>query len=105
MERRNIVPEAQEKSVNRPDPVWTHTECRKVLLCCHSDMPSRFLTIAAWLAVFSPMGIGKDINIVKHYRDTANKLIDAALADESGYEKLTYLCDRIGNRLSGSENL
>jgi Zn-dependent M28 family amino/carboxypeptidase len=31
--------------------------------------------------------------------------VDASLADDAGYEKLTYLCDRIGNRLSGSENL
>ncbi|MFL6450406.1 MAG: M20/M25/M40 family metallo-hydrolase [Bryobacteraceae bacterium] len=57
------------------------------------------------MAVFSTVTAAKDINIVKHYRDTANKLIDAALADQSGYDKLTYLCDRIGNRLSGSENL
>ncbi|MFL6416475.1 MAG: peptidase M28 family protein, partial [Bryobacteraceae bacterium] len=47
----------------------------------------------------------KEINISKKYKDPANKLIDAALADEAGYEKLTYLCDRIGNRLSGSESL
>lgn len=39
------------------------------------------------------------------YRTTADKLIDAALADEAGYAKLSYLCDRIGNRLSGSESL
>lgn len=31
--------------------------------------------------------------------------MEAALADDAGYEKLVYLCDRIGNRLSGSENL
>ena len=39
------------------------------------------------------------------YRDTANKLIDAALVDNDGYAKLSYLCDRIGDRLSGSESL
>ena len=39
------------------------------------------------------------------YRTPANKLIDAALADNEGYAKLAYLCDRIGNRLSGSESL
>src|SRR3982751_5371306 len=44
-------------------------------------------------------------NVAKAYRDAARKLIDAALADEAGYEKLSYLCDRIGNRLSGSDNL
>src|SRR5579863_7684514 len=39
------------------------------------------------------------------YRVTADKIIDAALEDHAGYEKLSYLCDRIGNRLSGSPAL
>jgi hypothetical protein len=39
------------------------------------------------------------------YRETADKLIDAALEDTAGYEKLSYLCDRIGNRISGSAAL
>jgi Zn-dependent M28 family amino/carboxypeptidase len=41
----------------------------------------------------------------KSYRDAAGKIIDAALEDTAGYEKLSYLCDRIGNRLSGSTAL
>lgn len=41
----------------------------------------------------------------EHYQDAANKLIGAALQDNDGYARLTYLCDRIGNRLSGSESL
>jgi Peptidase family M28 len=39
------------------------------------------------------------------YREPAQKLIEAALSDDGGYEKLSWLCDRVGNRLSGSENL
>ena len=39
------------------------------------------------------------------YRDTATRLINAALSDDGGYAKLSYLCDRIGNRLGGSESL
>lgn len=35
----------------------------------------------------------------------ADKLIDAALADNEGYNRLAYLCYRIGNRLSGSAGL
>jgi carboxypeptidase Q len=35
----------------------------------------------------------------------ATKLIDAALADDEGYAKLTWLCDRIGPRLAGSAGL
>ncbi len=39
------------------------------------------------------------------YRTTADRLIDASLADNGAYQKLSYLCDRIGNRLSGSKAL
>ena len=41
----------------------------------------------------------------EQYRDTANKLIDAALADEAGLKRFEYLCYRIGNRLSGTQPL
>ncbi len=47
----------------------------------------------------------EDGGIAQKYGGTANQIIDAALQDEAGYAKLVYLCDRIGNRLSGSENL
>lgn len=43
--------------------------------------------------------------VAETYRAAADKLIDAALADTDGYTKLSYLCDRIGNRLSGSPGL
>src|SRR3954451_21177643 len=39
------------------------------------------------------------------YQDTANKLIDAALASDAGLNRLEYLCYRSGNRLSGSPAL
>ena len=35
----------------------------------------------------------------------ARKIIDAALADTEGYQKLAFLCDRIGPRLAGSSAL
>ena len=44
-------------------------------------------------------------DLTSQYRETADKLIDAALADREGYERLAYLCYRIGNRLSGSPAL
>jgi carboxypeptidase Q len=40
-----------------------------------------------------------------HYQPTADKLIDAALADDGGLNRLEYLCYQIGSRLSGSEAL
>ncbi len=39
------------------------------------------------------------------YKETADRIIDAALADNGAYQKLSYLCDRIGNRLAGSKSL
>ena len=44
-------------------------------------------------------------DLTEQYRATADKLIDAALADTEGYNRLAYLCYRIGNRLSGSPGL
>jgi hypothetical protein len=55
---------------------------------------------AALLAVSLPAQTLTDA-----YRATASRIIDAALADQGGYEKLSYLCDRIGNRLAGSPSL
>jgi hypothetical protein len=49
--------------------------------------------------LFSQQGGG---SLTQQYKETADKLIAAALADHDGYDKLAYLCDRIGNRLSGS---
>jgi hypothetical protein len=56
------------------------------------------LAAAACYAADSP-------NLADQYRPVADKLIDAALADTEGYERLTYLCYRIGSRLSGSAAL
>jgi hypothetical protein len=44
-------------------------------------------------------------NLTEQYRDRASRLMDAALSDQAGMEKLAYLCDRIGHRLSGSAAL
>jgi hypothetical protein len=39
------------------------------------------------------------------YRETADRIIEAAMADTEGFDKLTYLTTSIGNRLSGSKSL
>jgi hypothetical protein len=39
------------------------------------------------------------------YREASSRLIGAALSDDSGLARLEYLCDRIGNRVSGSAAL
>jgi hypothetical protein len=45
------------------------------------------------------------LNVSDTYGAVARKLIDAALADRDGMRRLEYLCDRIGNRVSGSASL
>ncbi len=44
-------------------------------------------------------------SIVERYRDAANRIIDAALADSSAYQRLALLVDDFGHRFSGSESL
>jgi hypothetical protein len=63
----------------------------------------RFVLLALVLALSLSAADGPDLT--EQYRGTADKLIDAALADTDGYNRLAYLCYRIGNRLSGSPSL
>ncbi len=57
------------------------------------------IAVCAGILVF-----GADSSVDLTYRAAADKIIDAALADNGAYDKLSYLCDRIGNRISSSEN-
>lgn len=58
------------------------------------------------LALGVSLGLSaQPVDIGKTYRAPAQKLIDAALADDEGLRRLQYLCDRIGNRVSGSASL
>jgi len=42
---------------------------------------------------------------INEYRERASRIIGAALTEDTAYRRLAWLTDRIGNRLSGSENL
>ena len=58
------------------------------------------------LALFAMVSRGtEEPTIASRYGAAATQIIDAALEDDAGYARLVTLCDRIGNRLSGSENL
>ena len=57
------------------------------------------------LAILVAGGTCVAADLTEQYRATADKLIDAALADTEGYDRLAYLCYRIGKRLSGSPGL
>jgi carboxypeptidase Q len=56
-----------------------------ILLCC--------------LLAFQQPDINKD------YSEPTAKIIGTAMVEEKAYERLEYLCDRIGHRLSGSAQL
>ena len=57
------------------------------------------------LSLFSAASAHAQKSLAETYKPEADKLISAALADTDGYANLTYLCDHIGKRISGSEPL
>ncbi|MBC8164740.1 MAG: M20/M25/M40 family metallo-hydrolase, partial [Bryobacteraceae bacterium] len=65
----------------------------------------RFVSLLLLVTTASPLLEAQQASLTTKYAATAKKLIDAALADEDGYNKLAYLCDQIGTRLSGSAGL
>ena len=67
-------------------------------------MRLRILLLPA-LAAITAVAADTNTSAAAKYRATADKLIDAALADNAGLARLEYLCYRIGNRLSGSSGL
>jgi hypothetical protein len=65
----------------------------------------RFISLPVLLAT-AGLCLGADgPNLTDQYRAAADKLTAAAMADTEGYERLAYLCYRIGARLSGSPAL
>jgi carboxypeptidase Q len=65
-------------------------------------MSARAVLFLVAAAALSAQNAG---TLAGQYQFNASKLIDAALADQGGMQKLSYLCDRIGNRLSGTPAL
>ena len=73
---------------------------------CQTMGTMRGVSILALTLLLRPPGTAADSpNLTEQYRAMADRLIDAALADTEGYDRLAYLCYRIGNRLSGSAGL
>jgi len=68
-------------------------------------MNRHWLSLAAGAALTASLFAQTVSPLADQYRENAGRLIDAALADQHGMESLSYLCDRIGNRLSGSAAL
>jgi hypothetical protein len=65
----------------------------------------RFMSVPILLAAAGLCLAADGPNLTDGYRAAADKLTAAAMADTEGYDRLAYLCYRIGNRLSGSPSL
>ncbi len=65
-----------------------------------------FALLMFWMvATASLLRAEDEPSLARQYREVAGRIIGAALVDEDGWSRLTYLCDRIGHRLSGSPQL
>jgi hypothetical protein len=65
----------------------------------------RFTPVPVLLAAAGLCLAADGPNLTDRYRAAADKLTAAAMADTEGYDRLAYLCYRIGARLSGSPAL
>src|SRR6187402_1609098 len=66
------------------------------------------LCLAGLFVVVAPMAGAQSAGTsgwIGAYRDTANRLMKTATADDFAWQRLAELTDTYGNRLSGSENL
>jgi len=63
------------------------------------------LIAAALLLVSLPGTIAAQASLTETYRETADRILEATMADAEGFEKLTYVTTSIGHRLSGSPSL
>ncbi len=65
----------------------------------------RFRVVLAFFLITAAASPADETAVAARYKDTAGRLIGAAMKDDAGLARLEYLCYRIGNRLSGSEAL
>ncbi len=63
------------------------------------------LTITIYCILFFGDNLLSSVPIVLQYQDLANQIIKETQSDSTAYNRLAYLCDSFGPRLSGSKNL
>lgn len=68
-------------------------------------MVHRVLTVTALVLASSSTVLTAEEALSETYRETAGRILEAAMADEEGFEKLVYLTTSIGHRLAGSRSL
>jgi carboxypeptidase Q len=67
-------------------------------------IPALFAALLVAAVSSSPVA-AQEGTLAERYRAVADRIIDAALADSSAYERLGLLVDGFGHRFSGSESL
>lgn len=78
-----------------------------------SPLINKLLVVVAALTVIwsaspaqvSAQSANANHSLASSYQDAANRIIEAALSDNTAFAKLTELSDRFGHRFSGSESL
>lgn len=65
----------------------------------------RLIAILLSIVIITGNVIAQDKNLSKTYAKEASQIMGTALVESQAYEKLEYLSDSIGNRLSGSPQL
>jgi carboxypeptidase Q len=78
--------------------------CRITDFTKEAFMLSRALAASLLLASL-PGSIAAQASLTDTYRETADRILEATMADTEGFEKLAYLTTSIGHRLSGSTPL
>ena len=56
---------------------------------------------AVFLCLLATLARAADTDLAARYAEPAKLLTTSALADQHSLDRLEFLCDRIGNRLSG----
>lgn len=64
-----------------------------------------FLLLLVCFNLSSLKGENNNVNLDTKYSSIVKRIIDEAMKDSSSWERLAYMCDTFGPRLSGSENL
>ena len=71
-----------------------------------SNLP-KYLTITRTLLItlLCAVSIACGEELKSKYQEKADRIITAILEQDASYNRLAYLCDTFGHRLSGSESL
>jgi carboxypeptidase Q len=88
--------------VAQPTPTWV-SQTQPYGAAGVPAVPSSGVAVAPTVPRPAPAAAAP--SIADRYRDAVDKIVTTARADRDAYRKLSYLTDRIGNRLSGSPAL